>query len=176
VLCGGLNSREGEDMMDRFGTFEIQAIMYAVFWFIFSLRSVWKVMKPYDEQQIEKSVDDLFSAAKRCPIPRIIPGVYSAIWILFVVFDVIGFALLFAYSGEINWVIKLLAIIVLVVTVHGFRGFMDLLPVLDDEQKFRELILKEKKFQKHSFIFILGKFARLAASIVLFFAISGWKN
>ena len=90
--------------MDRFGTFEIQAIAYAVFWFINNLRTLWEGLRPYDEKRATKVVEDLISAAKRTPFPRLLPGLYIAIWLLHVVFDVIGFALIFSFSNGINWI------------------------------------------------------------------------
>ena len=161
--------------MDHFGTFEIQAIAYAVFWFINNLRTLWEGLRPYDEKRATKIVEDVISSAKRIPFPRLLPGLYIAIWLLHAVFDVVGFALIFSFSNGINWVIKVLAVTLLVFNVDDLRETIVDLRTMEDEQKFRERMLDKLKHQEGISIVQLGRWVRLASSIALFVVFYLWK-
>lgn len=161
--------------MDRFGTFEIQAIAYAVFWFINNLRTLWDGLRPYDEKRATKIVEDVISAAKRSPFPRLLPGLYIAIWLLHAAFDVIGFALIFSFSNGINWIIKVLAVTLLVLNINDFREMIVDLRTMEDEQKFRERMLDKLKPKEGISAVQLGRWVRLASSIALFVVFYLWK-
>lgn len=162
-------------MMDRYGTFEIQAIAFAVFWFINNLRILWDGLRPYNEERATKIVEDVISAAKRTPFPRLLPGLYIAIWLLHAAFDVIGFALIFSFSNGINWIIKVLAVSLLVFNVDDLRQTIVDLRTMEDEQKFRQRMLDKLKPKEGISVVQLGRWVRLASSIALFVVFYLWK-
>ena len=161
--------------MDRFGTFEIQAIAFAVFWFINNLRTLWEGLRPYDEKRATKIVEDVISAAKRTPFQRLLPGLYIAVWLLHVVFDVIGFALIFSFSNGINWIIKALAVTLLVLNINDLQETIVDVRSMEDEQKFRERMLDKLKPKKGISVAQLGRWVRVASSIALFVVFYLWK-
>ena len=162
-------------MMDRYGTFEIQAIAFAVFWFINNLRILWDGLRPYNEERATKIVEDVISAAKRTPFPRLLPGLYIAIWLLHAAFDVIGFALIFSFSNGINWIIKMLAVSLLVFNVDDLWQTIVDLRTMEDEQKFRQRMLDKLKPKEGISVVQLGRWVRLASSIALFVVFYLWK-
>ncbi len=163
--------------MNRFSAFEIQAIAYAVFWLFYNLRGVRVSLKPYDESRAQESVENLITAAKQSPSPRLLPGVYSAIWLIEAGFDVIGFALTFSFINEntwVIWIIKILAVIVILENVQELRDLISDLQVMKDEEMFREQLLSRIKLDNGISIYKLGKWARLFASVALLILIYMW--
>jgi hypothetical protein len=161
--------------MDRYGTFEIQAIAFAVFWFINNLRILWDGLRPYNEKRATKIVEDVISAAKRTPFPRLLPGLYIAIWLLHAAFDVIGLTLIFSFSNGINWIIKVLAVSLLVFNVDDLRQTIVDLRTMENEQKFRQRMLDKLKPKEGISIIQLGRGMRLVSSIALFVVFYLWK-
>jgi len=129
--------------MNSLRTFEMQAGIFAVFWFLYSLYAVWKARKSYDERVAEavKAIDDLISAVKLLPLPKILPGLFIGLWLFCTVVDMIGIALLFNVVDKVDWIVKILTLILIIATFNGLRRLIDNLQVMNDEQRFREKLL-----------------------------------
>ena len=159
--------------MHRLGTIEMQAVAYGIFWLLYNLRSLWKYMEPYDEERLTKAVDGLYSTASLLPFPSLMPGVYAAINLIIIVFDVLGFYLLFAYAGGINWLLKTVTVIVLITMIYHIHGLIHEMQVIHDKEQFLAQLLNRMKKRRIGWVY-LGKVARIAAAVLLLAEIYMW--
>ena len=154
--------------MNSLQIFEMHAEIYAVFWFLFCLYSVWKTRKSYDERiaEVEKAIDDMFSLVKFLPFPKLLPGLFVGVWIFCTIIDVIGVALLFSVINRIDWVVKVLTMIVLLATINDLRELIGSLQAMDDEQHLREKMLS-KTHRRAMRILDIETWARFLLSLIL---------
>ena len=129
--------------MNNLKVFEMQAEIYAGFWFLYSLYGVWKTRKTYEERiaEAEEKVEDLISMSKMLPSSKILPGLFVGVWLFCTMIDLIGVALLFSVVSKVDWIVKILTVILLFATITDLRELIGNLRAMDDEQHFRESLL-----------------------------------
>ncbi len=154
--------------MNSLHVFKIQAEIFAIFWLMLSLYNVWKTRKSRDERiaEAEKAIDDLFSAVKLIPFPKILPGVFIGIWFFFAATDVIGIALLLSVIHKIDWVVKILTIVLLLTLVYGLRELVGDLHAMGEEKRFRERLLAKANLRE-MLVFEIESWVRFVASVIL---------
>lgn len=154
--------------MKNISSFDVMLVAFAVFWLLDNLKTVWKLRLSYEERcaEVDKAVENLYSAARKIPYTRVVQGLYAGIWLILSFIDVVGFVLLFMVVGNVNWIIKILAVIVLLSIIQEFRQTASFLRVIDDEQKLRETLLKGLNPSDRRFSNVCTC-ARFAASVIL---------
>ena len=105
--------------MNNLHVFEMQTGIFAVFWLLFSLYGLWKTRRTYEEKvaEAEKAIDNLISATKLLPHPKILPGLFVGVWIFCTMVDV------------------------LLAAINGLHELTGNLQAMDDEQHLRERLM-----------------------------------
>jgi len=129
--------------MNNLHVFEMQTGIFAVFWLLFSLYGLWKTRRTYEEKvaEAERAIDNLISATKLLPHPKILPGLFVGVWIFCTMVDVIGVALIFSVMNKVDWVVKILIVILLLAAINGLHELTGNLQAMDDEQHLRERLM-----------------------------------
>ena len=143
--------------------------MFAVFWLLTSLRSVWKKSESYDERaaKFKKRTDKLIEAIDMLPFPQIFPLLFIGVYLFYIAIDLTGVALLHLFISKADLFVKMISIILLLESVDTFRDFIDDLRVMRDEQRFRERLYCYPN-PRRSWALYICSWIRFMASLILF--------
>lgn len=155
--------------MNSLHEFKMYAGLFAVFWLLISLRSVWKKRESYDERvaKFEKRTDKLFAAIDMLPLPQIFPAIFIGVYLFYIAIDVIGVALLHFFISKADLVVKILSAILLLKAVYNFHDFIGDLLAMSDEQRFRERLYCYPNTRVSRILHICS-WIRFMASLILF--------
>ena len=143
--------------------------MFAAFWLLISLRSVWKKRESYDERaaKFKKSTDKLIATIDMLPFPQIFPLLFIGVYLFYIAIDLTGVALLHLFISKADLFVKMISIILLLESVDTFRDFIGDLRVMRDEQRFRERLYCYPN-PRRSWALYICSWIRFIASLILF--------
>ena len=155
--------------MNSFNEFKMYAGMFAAFWLLISLRSVWKKRESYDERaaKFKKRTDKLIATIDMLPFPQIFPLLFIGVYLFYIAIDLTGVALLHLFISKADLFVKMISIILLLESVDTFRDFIGDLRVMRDEQRFRERLYCYPN-PRRSWALYICSWIRFIASLILF--------